>query len=158
MPHADSEVTQQLANGTGRSADHISGTRQQLESICVPADETHTNRPDSFSSFQLLTADCLLLSQHPPLSHNLHYIHEPPAWQLHLHHPLSNISTLPPLHHLSLTSQTLSCPFDGLIVLTPSEHLSIFSSACCLKIISDVGVERREEVEKLILRAQLQAL
>lgn len=37
--------------------------------------------------------------------------------KLHLHHPLSSISSLPPLHmrnHLILASLTLSCP-TGLI-------------------------------------------
>lgn len=39
----------------------------------------------------------------------------PPGWQLHPHHPLSNISTLPPLHTSAPSQLDLSRPSDGLV-------------------------------------------
>lgn len=74
----------------------------------------------------------------------------PSAWQLHIQYPLFNISTLPPLHHISLASLTFSpnCLNSAVPLihssnpvpfwLNPSENLqSIFNSASSLpKIIA----------------------
>lgn len=69
----------------------------------------------------------------------------PSARKLHIQYPLFNISTLPPLHHVSLASLTFSPNCLNSAVppihssnpvsfwLNPSENLqSIFNSASCL--------------------------